>query len=54
MKPSTPTDAVATACLPPYEEAWEGNKIMVGMVVKAKVGDMEEEIRERFSRRFSK
>ena len=31
-----------------------GNKIMVGMVVKAKVGELEEDIRERFSRMLRK
>ena len=36
------------------KKSGRGDKIMVGMVVKAKVGDLEEDIRDEFSRRLRK
>ena len=55
MNPSIPTAAAVTTCPPPDKEAREGGwVIMVGTVVKAKVGELEEEIREGFLRRLIK
>ena len=49
MNPSIPNAAASTTYLPPHTKKHRrGNKIMVGGVVKAKVGELEEEIREIF------
>ena len=54
MNPSIPTDAAATTCPPQTKKYGRGNKIMVRTVVNAKVGELEEDIREIFSRRLRK
>ena len=54
MNPSIPT-ADDTPPPPPYtSKNMRGDKIMVGTVVKAKLGDLEEDIREVFLRRLRK
>ena len=54
MKPSIPTAASETTCHLQTNKCVMGNKIMVGTAVKAKVGDLEEEIREGFLMRLRK
>ena len=46
--PYIPTDAADTTCPPHMRKRRRGDKILVGTVVKAKVGEMEEDIREEF------
>ena len=54
MKNSIPTVASDTTCLTKTKNCVRGNKMMVGMVVKDKVGDLDKEIREIFSRMLRK
>ena len=54
MNPSIPTADYDTTFPPQTKKCGRGNKIMVGMVVNAKVGELEEEIREEFLRRLRK
>ena len=54
MNPSIPTADYNTTCTPKTKKRGGGNKIMVGTVVKAKLGELEEDIREGFSRRLRK
>ena len=54
MNPYIPTAYFATTCPTQTKTRYKGNKIIVGTVVKAKVGELEEEIGEGFSRRLRK
>ena len=55
MIPSTPTAAASTTYSPSQtKKRGRGNKIIVGKVVKATVGELEEKIREGFPRRLRK
>ena len=54
MKPSIPNASAATNYLPRMKNRGRGNKIMVGTVLKAKVGELKEKVREGFSRRLRK
>ena len=54
MNPSIPNDATVTTFPHETKKHGRGEKIIVGTVVMAKVGDLEEEIREIFSRRLGK
>ena len=54
MNPSIPNADASATCPLQTKNRRRGFKIMVGMVVKAKVGELEEEIREGFSRRSRK
>ena len=54
MNTSITTTAAGTTLPTHMKNRGRGNKIMVGTVVKAKVGDLEEEIGEGFSRRLRK
>ena len=53
MNPSIPNYSSVATCPLQTKNRGRGNKIVVGTVVKAKVGDLEEDIREGFSRRLS-
>ena len=54
MNPSIPNAAAVTTFPHQTKKRSSGNKIMVGTVVKSKLGDLKEEIREGFLRRLSK
>ena len=55
MNPSIPNYSDVTTSFPPQtKKRGRGNKIIVGTVVKSNVGDLEEDIREGFSRRLWK